>query len=263
MNRTDYTQTGGHPLQLNDLDWSQAGLSEAIGHLAGSLRPGQNYILFGCEASTTPSGAGYELTLTPGAVVIDGEVCTVNAQTLTLNDVDDDLWFTIESTFVAPSPVTYNSGQPKSVHEQRIAVLQTGQRPLGIPDLKTYPTTAEAIETLLYNDPWHQVGAAGEPAYNTGWAGSAGFGLQFRKIPGKRVQLRGTVGTSINALSSVCTLPVGYRPAHPRRLTIPAIVQNLGRDILLTIASSGAILLSDDVSVLPGDYYLDGVTFSL
>lgn len=55
-------------------------------------------------------------------------------------------------------------------------------------------------------DPWHIVGAAGEPAYQ----GSATGTLRFRKDPLGRVWLYGQCTSPNNTV--VFTLPVGYRP---------------------------------------------------
>lgn len=56
-------------------------------------------------------------------------------------------------------------------------------------------------------DPWHMVGAAGEPAYGAGCSG----GVRFRKDPLGRVYIFGTNSTPATA-TTLFTLPVGYRP---------------------------------------------------
>jgi hypothetical protein len=63
-------------------------------------------------------------------------------------------------------------------------------------------------------DPWHLVGAAGEPAFQNSWVnyGGAYAPAAFRKMPDGTVRLRGTVKSGTNA-SAIFTLPVGYRPA--------------------------------------------------
>lgn len=60
-------------------------------------------------------------------------------------------------------------------------------------------------------DPWHQVGAVGEPPFIGGWVNSGGFAaLEFKKV-GNRVYVRGTITTTINA-PSICALPANYCP---------------------------------------------------
>lgn len=62
-------------------------------------------------------------------------------------------------------------------------------------------------------DPWHIIGAAGEPAFLNGWVGS-NVGYQqpsFRKDPLGRVWIRGSFGgTPTGGVAFI--LPVGYRP---------------------------------------------------
>lgn len=64
------------------------------------------------------------------------------------------------------------------------------------------------------NDPWHVVGAAGEPAFNTPWRGFVGLQApRFRKV-GSQVFLDGALGHDGAANATVAfVLPVGYRPA--------------------------------------------------
>lgn len=77
--------------------------------------------------------------------------------------------------------------------------------------------------TLNVNlEPWHQVGAAGEPAFQASWAnvGTAGdLGASFRKYPDGKVRLRGYItGGAANTIAF--TLPVGYRPPGYERFAI-------------------------------------------
>ena len=65
-------------------------------------------------------------------------------------------------------------------------------------------------------EPWHEVGAAGEPAFNTGWSNYGGGyeTMAFRKTPDGRVHLKGNVKAAAGANQVVFALPVGYRPAN-------------------------------------------------
>jgi hypothetical protein len=98
--------------------------------------------------------------------------------------------------------------------------------------VRTYPTVPGVSEFIavvasagtaatanITMDPWHTVGAAGEPAFQGSplWSNLAGgYGpAGFRKYPDGRVRLRGIVkGGTIGSAASgiVFTLPVGYRP---------------------------------------------------
>jgi hypothetical protein len=61
-------------------------------------------------------------------------------------------------------------------------------------------------------DPWHVVGAAGEPAFQNGWGNQAGYdAVAFRKDPFGRVWIRGAVSGGATG-TTIFTLPAGYRP---------------------------------------------------
>lgn len=77
------------------------------------------------------------------------------------------------------------------------------------------PTNWELLAakgTIGASEAWHVVGAAGEPAFENGWAAGV-VAPAFYKDPAGIVWLRGNAnGTTIN--TTVWTLPVGYRPAE-------------------------------------------------
>ena len=79
-----------------------------------------------------------------------------------------------------------------------------------------------ATPSLVPIEPWHVVGAAGEPAFRTGWVNYPDSpptyyyeDLAFRKTPNGEIQLKGLVDAVAGAADgSVFTLPPGYRPAQ-------------------------------------------------
>ena len=77
------TFTGGHPFNLDDLIHIQDGMNEAIISLVkGLLSNGAaipNCVLYGLEE--TPAGFG-NINYSAGAVIIDGEICQFEAQTI-------------------------------------------------------------------------------------------------------------------------------------------------------------------------------------
>ena len=108
-------------------------------------------------------------------------------------------------------------------------------------------------------DPWHVVGAAGEPSFGNSWVawGTDEPIVAFRKGPDGKVLLRGGVkgGTQSNASF---TLPVGYRPAQHYRHAIPT---NIGSS-QLEISVAGAVYCTGSgVAGAPGYYFFDGVEF--
>jgi hypothetical protein len=65
-------------------------------------------------------------------------------------------------------------------------------------------------------DPWHAIGAAGEPAFQNSWANAAGSApVAFRKDPSGVVHLHGGTANGTNN-TTILTLPAGYRPPSTR-----------------------------------------------
>jgi hypothetical protein len=79
------------------------------------------------------------------------------------------------------------------------------------------------VPTLVPMEPWHLVGAAGEPAFQNSWVnyGGAEEVVGFRKDPMGRVLLKG-LAKSGTMPSAIFTLPVGYRPPTTARWPVIA-----------------------------------------
>jgi hypothetical protein len=77
-----------------------------------------------------------------------------------------------------------------------------------------YGSTAES---------WHEVGAAGEPAFTTGWGNQGGSDATaaFRFCGGNMIAFKGTIkatnGSPVGG-NTIFTLPAAYRPSANRRL---------------------------------------------
>lgn len=108
----------------------------------------------------------------------------------------------------ANKDVTWNNGLPVGgALDQILAKASAGDR-----DVKwSAPPNVVGLVTL---DPWHQVGAAGEPAFQNSWVnvGASDIPAAFRKSSDGKVDLRGNVKSGVTG-TTVFTLPVGYRPA--------------------------------------------------
>lgn len=109
---------------------------------------------------------------------------------------------------------------------------------------------------------WHTVGGAGEPAFAAGW-GAYGAPLrvpQYRKV-GSEVILRGVV-TSVTAhaaLSTVFTLPVGFRPA-PGQTQEPFTVVGGLADTRIDVLPSG-VVQAIQAQAIGGFFSLSGIRF--
>jgi len=79
---------------------------------------------------------------------------------------------------------------------------------------------------------WHEVGAAGQPAFQNGWTNfGAGFStLAFAKDSAGFVHLKGTITAGAFGVA-VFTLPAGYRPAQ--NLALPVAIER-NADIFTT-----------------------------
>lgn len=100
-------------------------------------------------------------------------------------------------------------------------------------------------------EPWHVIGAAGEPAFqNSGVAYGGYTAPAFRKLPDGTVRLRGLINlanglpNSASSLTTgtVFTLPAGYRPA--------------AQELLITESSGG----QQRMDVLPGGQVVNNGT---
>ena len=85
-------------------------------------------------------------------------------------------------------------------------------------------------------EPWHTVGATGEPAFQNSWvAGASGPVTAFRKDPLGRVHIKGNVQNGTSA-SAVFTLPAGYRPPSNRYFVVLGAGGAAGNYINITAA---------------------------
>lgn len=118
-------------------------------------------------------------------------------------------------------------------------------------------------------EPWHTVGAAGEPAFLNGWANAASGAnpLRFMKDPHGFVHIAGMLTAAANV--DVFVLPPGYRP-DVQYAQIPltywngsAVVASLAQ-IRGSLATQGAFRLYSSASGTPAagnEFYVDGITF--
>ena len=93
----------------------------------------------------------------------------------------------------------------------------------------------------------------------SGYATVTGFSHTFGyKKFGDIVMLRGVARRTSGAVTTLMTLPAGYRPAAARRLPASASGSNVGA---VDINTDGTVVI---VSGSPADYFsIDGVVFSL
>lgn len=113
--------------------------------------------------------------------------------------------------------------------------------------------TAGAAQGTM--EPWHTVGAAGEPNFLNNWVnyeapGGNNAQVGFRKFPDGRVRLRGLMknGTTGNSVQFL-TMPAGYRPAAFVRFTVPAMgAANPPVTATVEISSAGLVYVNTTVN---------------
>jgi hypothetical protein len=117
--------------------------------------------------------------------------------------------------------------------------------------------TAAGLVAALTPEPWHVVGAAGEPAYTNGVVALAGQpGARFYKDPFGVVHLEGLVDHPSGAAVAAFTLPAGYRPDSLRYFTQNRHDQfNAGR---VEIRVDGIVQLAHNSTNYVS---LDGITY--
>lgn len=109
-------------------------------------------------------------------------------------------------------------------------------------------------------EPWHEVGALGEPALTGSWVyyGSNYPTPAFKKYPDGRVRLKGLVKNGING-QPIFTLPVGYRPPDPgagAQLIFPTVALSAFGEI--RVGPDGAVVCQAGAN---GFVSLDGIEF--
>jgi hypothetical protein len=93
---------------------------------------------------------------------------------------------------------------------------------------------------------WHQVGAAGQPAFGAGWSNSgAGAGLAYQYRADASVDIAGDLSVPSNPNGTVIfTLPAAWRPASTQQLDV-TVITSTGAAAALTprafCGTSGAV----------------------
>ena len=107
--------------------------------------------------------------------------------------------------------------------------------------------------TLAPIEAWHEVGSAGEPAFQSGWSNfGGGFStMAFAKDSAGWVHLKGTI-TGGTFITNIFVLPVGYRPAQ--NLFVPVAAQRNGY-----IYTTGAVQLAQSGAEVNAGF--DGIAF--
>lgn len=243
----DYT--GGHDLSIDDLTFLQTVMRD--GFAAMCAKYGSNFILSGCERSDTTidftftnpfpppptiTASTPAYAFTPGIVVVNGEICVFDGQTIFKDD-----WasanFVVNETNGSPQ-VLYKDGQLRDVYKIRKCSIVGGTGVGNVPQI----TSSRWLWDLCVADGNQAVG--------------------IRRV-GDTVELQGAI--SINAdlplVNSIYggklfpnPLPPALRPATTR--TFHALcwpqINNLNNIRKVTIVSDGNIYINSRLATDAG-----------
>lgn len=221
MNRLITTETGGHPLTLDDLGFIQNAYRETfVGLLMGlSESANRGYRLVGCE--TYLNSGTNTLWINEGYVVIKLGIATelfhVKHHNLGVASFGvDPFWKYVEED-IAPSPVTYKNLNIKNVHKKGTLTLVPTAQTFLFPKYSETPTWESSLKNWFWK-PKTQF-----PHLN-GWIpGVNPVPNGSYSVEGKRVFLSGDIrysGTTLPVPNKPFTiLPPELRPASNHMFT--------------------------------------------
>ena len=170
----------------------------------------------------------------------------------------------------AATQLPKNSVGPRQIKKNAVASSEAKNNALKGVDIKeatlgTVPAAADAGKlggqppgayASATSEPYHQVGAPGEPAFAPPWQnfGPNWEAVGFYKDPLGIVHLKGTLSGIGPSPITAFTLPAGYRPAKEMRFG----VASTGPTDTLYIQPNGDVQTDDTAGE---DIGLDGVTF--
>ena len=173
---------------------------------------------------------------------------------------------------LAELPARLLVGEVVSAPDGEHVVVELAGVNVTVPRLSHYrPAAGEACYLIAQGDrivaagsvaadtgTWHEVGAAGEPAFQNGWANYGGGwpGAAFRRGVDGRVHLRGLVAGGQHGTSTpMFVLPAGYRPAGNAHF--PTVTG--GAFDYVHVLTPGGV--SNNVGPAPAWVSLEGITF--
>lgn len=251
--------TGGHPLQIDDINHLQTGIREALEAFAKTL-VGDNSpaILWGCRVYEESGSTKVE----KGLMLVDGVLMLVAAQTIS-GVLDEFVEYQVVEEFVSPSPVTYEDLNTHNVRRNlKVIIGRSGSRPGNF-----VSGFSPGIPTRVSQN-WVK------PTLSTNWlhrdTNSEGGDLEYTiDFLNRKVELRGCVHYDTTPGSAVLfTLPVGKRPSSQQIRQIFVSGNVSGTDFSVNshcyciIATNGQVSVDINAGSILG-YHLDGVCFYL
>jgi len=234
MNRL-ITYIGGLPLKLNDLNFIQDAVKSVLEGVVKGFAPSVNFKISGCEVLKSNETT---YVCSSGWIFLNGEILFVKEHTkVSSGDKDTPCFFKLSTSYNPAGRKVFKKGGTKDCYQIREAVLET--------------SVTAPVGALLWNgnvlkdwlrieDPWHEVGAVGEPVFHSSWTSNVFQKLKFRKTRDNIVFITGYTcynGSDV-LLPLVFTLPEAYRP----RQMVNRLCSGAGDNIVrLHIETNGAV----------------------
>lgn len=126
----------------------------------------------------------------------------------------------------------------------------------GVASTANVANTASIAKSLTPSEPWHLVGAPGEPKFSGTWfsVGTSYGPVSFYKDQTGVVHLKGVAGNAVPG-EEVFKLPAGFRPDPSTFIAFPVLC-TCSEDKLEISGSDGEVRVVGATSV-----YLEGITF--
>ena len=143
MNKLDYTQIGGWPLELDDFEFEQNGLDDAFEGITGifGVADDDGYILSGALQSGSPT-----VSVTAGFFVLNGEVFAVPAHTYEVAGGGETSFWQIQDTADPAGDEIFEDTVTRSTYRKREAIIITNSSPPGTFTPAIAPTVFDKLK---------------------------------------------------------------------------------------------------------------------
>jgi hypothetical protein len=227
---SDITTNLGQRFKSGTLRWLQLAYTEALMWLVNQqlfgVYPADGTVLYGCQ--NTGSGANY--IIADGVIIMHGVPTRFVGNTFTAATgavLVDQTTYLMDPT---ADPTKMTDGSTRNVHSDNFTTVVDGDG--------STPGFLAAYSTLVFlQSEWVIVGAAGAPAFGTGW--SAVSTVKFMKETSGFVTIVGITVRGSGAGTTIFTLPSGFRP--PQNLQMLVIDLTSLVVLVLTITSAGVV----------------------
>lgn len=216
MNQIDYTFLGGDPDVLDDMEFLQSSITEAIKGLASAWQSGGSDPVIISGLNTTVVGAN--TVYTDGYLIANSEVYFVVGNSFLTGS---SLVIDIAETFDVNGTETFENLSVNQTWKVRRGVLKISTGSGTEIDLADTRTATQALISkygMLTNQltGWLDVGGAGV-AFGSGWSNYAGANIaRYRKNKIGEVEITGLVKNPTATGQVIFQLPSGLRPLTDR-----------------------------------------------